>query len=510
VSPPSGSGGRRNGRARNLLWLWTDQQRADTIGAYRAPQTEGPRTPHLDRLAGAAAVFEQAYCAMPICTPARATALTGVFPHTHRTTRNHAVLTRDYPTLAERLTPRGYVCGYAGKWHLGHELSRQRGFTWWASTEDGYVLDHEAEGFSTYHHWLVEKGHVPADTGVGGARVFSRTSAARLPEHAGKPAFLAEQACEFLDQHRDVPFFLSVNFLEPHPPYRSPRDGMYAPQDVSLPSTWYAEPDEESLPVRLRARRAYYAAHPPPPENSERSWKEIKARYWGSVSLVDDYVGVVLGRLATLGLADETIVVFTSDHGDMMGDHRLLAKHVPYEGSARVPLLVRVPGVAPTRIAEPVSQVDLVPTLMDALQVPPPAGVHGASLLPAMRGSARPDADVVIEWSGEREGEGEGREPGSADREWGIVPKSREALALVAQQRTIRRGRWKLTVDETGDHELYDLDEDPGETRNLMRRRPGAGREPSPVARAAVHALWDGVCAWQHRTGDTLQLPSPT
>ncbi|MGH2369071.1 MAG: sulfatase family protein, partial [Chloroflexota bacterium] len=187
-----------------------------------------------------------------------------------------------------------------------------------------------------------------------------------------------------------------------------------------------------------------------------------------------------------------------TDHGDMMGEHRLVAKGVQYEGASRVPLIVHVPGLAPRRLATPTSQVDVTPTLLDALGHEAPAHVQGRSLLPLMQaGDTAPDAaEVVFEWSGAREGE-----TADGQRYHGDALAQ---LAMAAQQRTIRRGRWKLTVDEAGDHELYDLVADPEETRNLLYA--GEGRTPPAEAQAAARDLWERLRAWQARTADALPL----
>ena len=269
-------------RPRNLLFLWTDEQRPDTLGVYhgaRAPAAPRPhaprapvasrsllrgRTPNVDRLAAGGVVFERAYCAEPLCTPSRATVLTGLYPHAHGALHNNVPLPDAAPTLAELLAPAGYRCGYAGKWHLGDELRPQRGFGWWSSMEDQYVHDHRAHGFSTYHQWLVAQGHAPPDRAADGARIWSRESAARLPEHLGKPAFLAREACRFLDEHQaahaGAPFVLYVNFLEPHMPFFGPWDDLFPPDDVRLPETWGTAPDP-GMPAALppaprRLRRA--------------------------------------------------------------------------------------------------------------------------------------------------------------------------------------------------------------------------------------------------------------
>jgi arylsulfatase A-like enzyme len=207
------------------------------------------------------------------------------------------------------------------------------------------------------------------------------------------------------------------------------------------------------------------------------------------------------------------VVVYSTDHGDMMGEHRLIAKGVQYEGASRVPLIVRVPGpvrtgdgqrheLAPRRIATPVSQVDLLPTLLAALNVEAPAHLQGRSLLPLMAGGDTPatleDAEVVFEWSGARDGV-------AADGHR-VEGNGAAARAAAAEQRTIRRGHWKLTVDEAGEHELYDLSTDLHETRNLLYGDRLAG---SAGAAAAVTDLWERLRAWQARTADTVDLPAP-
>ncbi|MGH2351449.1 MAG: sulfatase-like hydrolase/transferase, partial [Chloroflexota bacterium] len=303
-------------RVRNILLLWTDQQRPDTIGAYGNHDIQSPA---LDRLASSACLFEQAYAAEPVCTPSRATVLTGLYPHTHRLVTNGEVLRPDVPTLAELLGPADYVCGYAGKWHLGNEVRPQRGFeTFWASTEDRYSGDIAAEGYSAYHHFLVARGYRPPDRGVGG-RTFSRGTAASLPEEVGKPAFQAAECIRFLETYRDRPFFLSCNFLEPHHPYAGPYNDRYRPQDMQLPESWYREP-EPTVPLRFRLRRQAYVeglAHELPADvaGTEDRWRTAKARYWGNCSLVDKYAGHILQRLEDLVLAEDTVVIYTSDQG---------------------------------------------------------------------------------------------------------------------------------------------------------------------------------------------------
>ena len=135
-------------RPKNVLLLWTDQQRADTVGPSKDPRLQ---MPNLERLAQHGAHFQYAYCAQPVCSPARATVMTGVYPHTHGVVDNNIVPDPGIPMITELLRPAGYVTGYNGKWHLGNELQAQRGFDHWVSTEEGYARSHAAEGYSSYH-----------------------------------------------------------------------------------------------------------------------------------------------------------------------------------------------------------------------------------------------------------------------------------------------------------------------------------------------------------------------
>jgi arylsulfatase A-like enzyme len=345
--------------------------------------------------------------------------------------------------------------------------------------------------------------------------------AARLPEAAGKPAFLAEEACRFLDTYGRkgaAPFALYVNFLEPHFPLNGPWDDLYSPAAMTLPPSWYAPP-APALPLRYRLRQEGFRSQNPHVESDdETGWKGARARYWGLASLVDKYAGRILERLNALGLAEDTVVVYSSDHGDMMGEHRLLAKAMPFDGASRVPLLIRAPGLPAGRVATPVSQVDLVPTVLDLLGYAPPPGAQGASLRPLLgtsrgggagdTGGARPATDglgwgqVVVEWAGTPRGESvSGYRPPADD---GSAASEAAFRAMAMQQRTIRHGRWKLTVDEGGEHELYDLQADPGETRNRLAPGPA-----DAAARAAATELWEWLRGWQGRTADALRLPSP-
>jgi arylsulfatase A-like enzyme len=259
------------------------------------------------------------------------------------------------------------------------------------------------------------------------------------------------------------------------------------------------------VPLRFRLRRQAYAeslAHELPTDVSgtEARWKTAKARYWGNCSLVDTYAGRILRRLDELGLAESTVVVYTSDHGDMMGEHRMLQKGMPFEGSARLPLMIRAPGLTPRRVTTPVSLVHLVPTLLDLVRQPLPSHLQGASLRPLLEaGDTAPDeADLVIEWNGPFRVQNleQLRARGHLD---GISVDDPRLTRVTS--RTMRRGRWKLTLHASGEHELYDLQADPGEMHNAFW---------DPGVEDVIGSLTERLRRWQRETGDSVDIPEST
>jgi hypothetical protein len=226
------------------------------------------------------------------------------------------------------------------------------------------------------------------------------------------------------------------------------------------------------------------------------------ANYWGLCSLVDTHVGTILDTLSACGLDEHTIVVYTSDHGDMMGSHRLLAKCVNFEEAIRVPLIVRLPDQQEqVRVAEPVSQVDLVPTLLDLMNQPIPDHLEGKSLRPRIEGTAdTPPDDVFIEWNGHNNGLGDVIGRVSIPESARDLATEDEIIAAITDpvRTVITPGGCKFNYSPLGEHELYNLKDDPLETDNLATR---------PEMRPQMEALADRIRRWQERTGDKVDLP---
>ena len=486
-------------RKRNLLFLFTDEQRADTLECYGNTVVQAP---NLNGLARRSFVFERPYVTQPVCTPARSSIMTGLYPHTNGCTENNIPLKPETKTIAEMVSP-DYRCGYYGKWHLGDEVVPQHGFERWVSMEDTYrrwfTEGKYLERFSDYYHYLRSHGYEP-DEEVGGAPVFSRPMAARLPTEHRKSIWLGREASRFIKENADRPFVLYVNFLDPHE-YGETPDDLY-PRDNLATGPAFLEKPAESASFLHRTRAEYYASaarhgnvRDPLDFSTEAAWREVRARYFGSVTLVDQGVGMILEALEESGQVDNTIVVFTSEHGDMLGDHYMLHKNTMYEESAKVPLIIHVPWLSKDQalLSGPVSQIDLVPTLLDLLGQPIPPELEGESLAPVLRGGRTLEGnDVVIQWNG----------PNNRTIGWdsGLLPRERLREICLAPGRTIVSGDgWKLNLVPGDRAELYDLNTDPYEMTNLF---------DDPTQRDRVRDLAARLQAWQERTCDTAPLPA--
>jgi len=473
-------------RKPNLLFIWTDEQRADTMAAYGNTRIH---TPNLNKLATQSVVFERAYVTQPVCTPNRSAVMTGLWPTTTGCTRNNIPLPVNTRVLPELLDDPDYRTAYMGKWHLGDEIFAQHGFEQWVSIEDGYSAYYspgrDRNCRSDYHHFLLEHGYEP---GRGGR--FSRSFTASRPIEHCKPKFLELKACEFLRRHRNEPFILYVNFLEPHMPFFGPLDHEHSPDQVLLPAN-FTDPLEENEPLRYRVKqeacRQQYGS-------DAASIRALIARYWGLVTQVDRSVGAILGTLEQLGLADNTIVVYTSDHGDMMGSHQLLEKSVMYEEAVRVPWLMRIPSMrrSARTIRNPVSHIDMVPTLLELLGAEPRPGLPGRSLVPLIKQGQTVRNHVFIQWN-----------PNSGAlkvKKGGTKLASRQELKRIENEHSravVTPDGWKLCLSDVDKSQLFNLKDDPGETTNLF----DSGLHDDVIAR-----LTHEIHQWQNTIRDDVKV----
>jgi len=403
--------------APNLLILFTDQQRWDTVGAYGSPMG---LTPNLDAMARRGTRFDHAFTSQPVCAPARACLLTGQHGTAHGVWRNGRSLSPAATTLATILKTHGYTTGYIGKWHLGPDreppgpvpMPYRGGFAdlWEAAN----VLEFTSEPY---------QGNLyDAD---GREIRFSGTY---------RVDFLAERVNRFLRTLRREPFFLMVSWLEPH--HQNDWNRFVAPHGYAEK---YANP---YVPPDLR----------PFPGD----WQKELPDYYGTVARLDECIGRILDTLAEQGIAQNTIVVFLSDHGCHFRTRNSEYKRSAHESCIRIPLIVQGPGFDRSQVVpESVSLVDMAPTLLDALGLPIPGAMQGRSAMPLVERR-------VGGWSND------------------VLVQISESMVA----RALRTERWKYcVVSPEGDgwrdstttlyteYQLYDLFADPHELVNLAGRR---------------------------------------
>lgn len=473
----------------NLLFIWTDQQRADTMAIYGNRKIE---VPNLNKLASQSIVLENPYVTQPVCTPSRSSVMTGLYPHTNGCIDNNIHLPDSIPCTPEIINDPDYRTAYYGKWHLGDEFFAQHGFEEWISIEDIYN-QYFSEGrdkslVSDYSNYLKSIGYQPD----GDRGEFTRDYASKLPIEHCKPKFLEEKACDFLKRNKNNPFMLYVNFLEPHPPFNGPLNGKYDPDSIDLPPNFDDDlEDDEPLRYRMIREKLFNEYYKGEPLKTEQDWRKMKSKYWGLVSQVDLSIGAILKQVEDLGLAENTIIVFTSDHGEMMGAHKLLNKTVMYEEAVKVPWLMKFPNLNSKHqfVKGRFGQIDLLPTILDAMECD--HKLQGESLIPVLNGSNRPSRDVFIEWNNkDRDDE--------LNSKIKNVTKSEIQNAKETFVRTvITQDGWKLCWADKDKSQLFDLNKDPYETTNLYYKSGYADK---------VSQLKEKIKDWQKKTKDELKL----
>jgi arylsulfatase A-like enzyme len=474
------------GRKPNLIVLLPDQLRTDVLSCYGSRHAVAP---NLDRLASQSSVFQQAYVTQPICAPSRSSLLTGTWPHTTGCTNNESVLDKRFLCLPEMLGDSDYTWGYMGKWHLGDELFQQHGFQEWVSIMDGPDETKPSPGrdenaISDYSKFLYSRGLKPHAKRP--RPYFSRGYATRLPIELSKSKFLEIKACDFLERHRHDPFVLFVTFFEPHPPYTGPLNDLYSLSEADLDPTFGHKFGPE-IPLRYRLRQ----------QRNEKGFGTkadghlaVKERYFGLVTEMDRSVGGILTKLEQLGLVDNTIVIHTSDHGDMMGAHNLFGKEVLFQEAARVPFLVRMPEQRRSiAIAPPFSHIDFAPTVLDLLGKPFHEQCAGKSRAGVFRGDPMPVELAYMEWAFKPYKEK------VSEKKWD-KPNNQAALHETTRA-TVSPDGWKLCLRDLDKDELYNLRADPHEEHNLFGRID---------YKDVISRLSGQIYSWQQTVSDSAKV----
>jgi arylsulfatase A-like enzyme len=526
----------------NFLLIITDQHRADYLGCYGHPLL---KTPHIDSIAGCGTRFDRFYVATPVCMPNRATLMTGRMPSVHGVRSNGMPLSLRSNTFVDALRASGYATALVGKSHLQNftgfgpiqkrppvrdgdrvlsgefaeamkpvpddgaydqELPSQ-----WSSGNDfpmrlpfyGFehvdlCTDHGHRVGGHYYAWLKSKrpdadalrdpkNQLPHDY------VCPQAIRTPIPEELYPTSYIADKACEWLDGYtgakRSTPFFLMMSFPDPHHPFTPPGRywSMYRPEDMAVPPSFnhgnrpvprpvaWALGQRERGEVEIAGQAAFAV--------NEREAREAMALSCGMIATIDDAIGRVLERLAGCGFADNTVVIFTTDHGDFLGDHRLLLKGpAHYEGITRVPFIWADPGGRPARRTDVLSgTLDIASTILDRARIQPYNGMQGESLLPVIEGN-----------------------PIGAVRDSIVIEDDQQRATLGFESpprlRTLITQRYRMTI-AAGDPygELYDRRNDPHEMDNLF---------DDPAHRGVRAELMERLAFREMELADRSPLPS--
>lgn len=450
----------------------SDQHKADALGVAG---DRVARTPNLDAFAVTGTRFSNCYCANPVCTPSRASMLTGLYTHNHGAYNNSTPWPFEHKTLAHMFSGAGYMSGLIGKMHFVD--AQTHGFDYHLDFNDWFQflgpktkLYADALGHPNSGSGLPQIDDLWRDLGDpwkgvrekdGRKGLVAVGSPSKIPEDEQFDSFVARESIRFLKQHgKQQPFFLVTSFLKPHDPFTPSQRfvDMFRPEDMKLPAT-YGKVDLSTVPEEIR--QSIEHERPTPELEDPEQAKRRMAFYYANLAQMDDNAGKVLRALKELNLEDDTIVLYTADHGEMLGEHKLWDKFVFYQSSVRIPLLVRVPGMPAGQVSRTiVSNVDISPTLAELTGLHAPNKPDGASFVADLRNPSQTrDTTVYSEYN----------------------------LGNRRAKYMIRRRDWKYNYYTHDIAELFNLREDPDEMHNLAAL---------PKYKSKVEELKAALFAW--------------
>ena len=501
----------------NVLLIITDQQRAADTGFMGNPIL---KTPHLDALASRSMVFDNAWVSNPVCMPNRSTLMTGRMPSAHGVIFNDRSLEPGVNTFIRGFRKSGYRTGLIGKSHLQHGVSKNSMVPFrggpssqspypkgWDTVEDferytlgptmdpkdyygfGHIelsLDHGGSVAGHHLQWALEKGGdvsalvIDQNHDEQGSRRSEHWRQIYQPpydEALHSTRFVTERTLSFIDEANQSgePWLAVCSFPDPHHPLTPPGKWFeaYRPKDMILPVSRHD--DLKDAPAHLRL---FKDIHP----KDQRNWvspcgygndallAEAIAATYGMIGMIDEGVGEILARIEALGLRDNTIVVFTSDHGDMMGEHGLMLKgFMHYRGVLQVPLLVHVPGQASGRTQALASTIDLGPTLMAACGIAAYDGLQGRSLLPTIAAAEESVRDFVL-------------------IEDDVPMITAKLTPIPARTRTLIKDGYRYTRNSKGEEQLFHLKTDPDEMIDVKSSDPMRVRMLESLSEAMMMA----------------------
>lgn len=464
----------------NILWICTDQQRWDTLGCYGNQRVH---TPNLDRLADNGTLFENAYCQSPVCTPSRASFLTGRYPRTTGCRQNGQSISASETLVTRLLADAGYSCGLSGKLHISachpsaapiieHRINDGYGEFHWSHHPDPDWPTNE------YTQWLRQQNLSFEKKRCEGSRYVE----CGMPPERHQTTWCAQKAIDFIEANAefDHPWLFSVNIFDPHHPFDPPQQYIepYLDKLDEIPLPAYTKNELIDKPIfqTIDHQGAYGGeAGFSFDAMTDRDHRLVRAAYWAMCDLIDHQIGAMLDALDRTGQRDNTLVIFMSDHGEMLGDHGIYLKGPYfYEAAIHVPLILSWPGRIPRghRIQALTELVDLAPTLLDAAKLPRFAAMQGQSLWPALT-----NPNLAIEHRDDIYCEYYNAMP------WHTNPKAYGTM--------LRTERYKIVVAHgisTG--ELYDLKNDPNETCNLWNDSKLCATKSQLLSRLCDRMAW--------------------
>ncbi|MGF1447860.1 MAG: sulfatase-like hydrolase/transferase [Opitutales bacterium] len=448
-------------KPQGVIFFQVDQHRRDCLGHTGHNGHVYVPTPHLDRLAAEGMNFTRAYCPTPMCVPTRSSYLCGQWPMQHGVLNNWdsespVFLDPQLPTWARTLGEHGQTTDYIGRWHVRPDKdARDFGFT--TDLPDWH-----------YNQWREQQGIAPVPKEGG---FFGEADPHITPEQS-KVAWTVDRILETVQARVDAgePFFVRAETIEPHLPCRPPHSILEQFPAEAIPpwgsfgDTFEGKPYAQAQQLRTWGIEDW----------TWNEWAPVVARYLAEIANLDRQVGRLLAFLEEAGLADDTLVIYTADHGDMCGGHRMIDKHmIMYDDVVRVPLLMRWPKAIPagsTCDAFVVNSIDLPPTFCDVFGVEAPSTFSGKSVLPLLTGATPEWRETVFStYHGNQFG-----------------PYS---------QRMVADRRYKYIWNPTAEDELYDLEQDPNELTN---------RATDPDCAGLLQAMRQRLVAWMEETNDRL------
>ena len=444
----------------NLLIVLTDQQSWWTLSLYGGTLVS---TPHIDRIGLEGAKLNQYFTNSALCTPSRGCFFTGRYPHSNGAFSNCIPLNRDEVTFGQVLGDHGYRTGYFGKWHLDGTM------------RPGWIHPERTMGFQESRcmfnrgTWKKIQDLPMRDTSP---TVFSYKEVGDEETYATD--WLTHKAISFITHRDDSPFCCVIGYPDPHGPFtvRAPYDTLFKPENLPLWKTF----DEDRVPDWAQARRDVKGFRNSRVER-EKAFRTKMAGYLGQVKLIDDSVGLVLRALEEQGILDQTVVVFTTDHGEYMGEHGLYGKNELYETAYRIPFVVRWPRKiqAGTQVDRLICSVDFQTTVLSLLEVPPCGREQGRDAAPLLEGKS-------IDWTDEIH----------------IHHNSHRRAGVFTED-------WELAYVDDGDPILFDRKSDPHQTNNLFRS-PGYSEVANFLTGRIIrhhHQFHSPASAWLKAIGES-------